>query len=73
MIASQESYVSREVQLDSKEQKANFNTIDATIYIVTKKQVVESAWFSSFWKHVKQVSILSMNVPYDTDWLLEMD
>ncbi len=48
VVASEQHHVLGEVELYSKEQHADFDTEDATVYVVSQEEVVETAWLACF-------------------------
>ena len=72
MIASKHDDIPREVLLNGKEKNADLNAEDASINIVTQEEVVERAWLTCLAYHVQKVSILSVNITHDTDWLFNL-
>ena len=72
VIATEQDYILWEVQLDREEEQADFDAEDASIYVVSKEEVVQAAWLACLRYHVEQVSILAMDVSHDADGLINL-
>lgn len=72
MVAAEKHNVLWEVQLNGEEKNADLNAEDATIDVVTKEEIVETAGLASLADHVEQVGVLSVDVTNDADGFLDV-
>lgn len=64
MVSSQQKEIFRVFDLVSQQKADGFQGLLASVYIVTKKQVVALWWKASIFKQPQEVIVLSMNITW---------
>ena len=73
VIASQEHNVSGKILFDGEQKDAHFNSKDASVDIVAKKEVIETTGLASLANHIEQISVLAMDITNDADGLVNLN
>jgi len=72
VVASQHGHVSREVDLEAKEEDADLEREDAAIYVVSQEEQIgprDALRIDHLLEHVNHIKELAMNITNDDYWL----
>ena len=73
VVSSKHHNIAWEVQFDREQENANFDALDATIYVVAQEEIVKTARFASLADHVQKICVLSMDITDHTNRFFNMN
>ena len=72
VVSSEQNDIGREVHFERKEQDADFDALDASVHVVAKEEIVQTAGLSRLGDHVEQIRVLAMDISNHTNRLLNL-
>lgn len=73
MVAPQDEEIVGKFELVAQKKENGFQTLLAAIYIVAQEEIVSMRWEATHLKEPDQVVVLSMDIPHNLDWRIQLD